>query len=140
MGDSILTSTKKILGIQEEYTHFDLDIIVHINSTFFTLNQLGIGPVEGFMIEDATTEWGDFLGGNTRLNAVKTYVYLRVRLLFDPPASSYVLTAMDAQVKEFEWRLNVDRELYAWHETMPGPDPYPYVDPSLLHEPISEPI
>lgn len=107
MSDSILNSTKKILGIEAAYTAFDLDVMTHINSVFLTLNQLGVGPVDGFMIEDETAQWGDFLGSNKNLNAVKTYVYLRVRLLFDPPTTSFTITALQEQLKELEWRLNV---------------------------------
>jgi len=110
MTDSILISTKKILGIDAAYTAFDVDIITHINSAFSTLNQLGIGPVEGFMIIDDTTTWNMLLDYDPRLNAVKSYVYLRVRLLFDPPTTSYLITAMKEQVQELEWRLNVVRE------------------------------
>lgn len=111
MSDSILDSTKKILGIDPSYTPFDLDIMTHINSVFFTLNQLGIGPAEGFMIEDSTAVWNDFVGGEDfNLNAVKTYVYLRVRLLFDPPTTGYLIDAMKQQIQELEWRLNVHRE------------------------------
>ena len=114
MNDSILTSTKKILGIEEDYTAFDPDIITHINSVFSTLNQLGLGPMEGFMIQDATATWGDFLLDDPRLNNVKSYVYLRVRILFDPPTTSYLLEAMKEQYKELEWRLSVQREGLAW--------------------------
>lgn len=108
--DSILNSIKKILGIAPDYTEFDVDIIMHINSTFSTLNQLGIGPVEGFMIEDDDATWDDFLLGDSRLNSVKTCVGLKVRLVFDPPATSFGITAMENQIKEHEWRLNVARE------------------------------
>jgi hypothetical protein len=107
---SILTSTKKILGIDESYTAFDLDVLVHINSVFSTLNQLGIGPDEGFMIEDADDTWDTFLGNDPRLNSVKTYVYLRVRLLFDPPTTSYMIDALKNQVLELEWRLTIAAE------------------------------
>lgn len=110
MTNSILDSTKKILGIAPDYTVFDLDIMTHINSAFSTLEQLGVGPANGFMIEDSTAEWGDLLGTDPRLNSVKTYVYLRVRLLFDPPATSFVITAMQEQLREIEWRLNVSVE------------------------------
>lgn len=110
MTDSILNSTKKVLGIAEDYAEFDLDIVLHINSVFSTLRQLGIGPAEGFMIEDDGITWDSFLRGDKRFNAIKTYVYLRVRLLFDPPISSFAVTAMQEQIKELEWRLNVDRE------------------------------
>ena len=119
MIQSILESTKKILGIEAEYTPFDVDIITHINSVFSTLNQLGIGPANGFMIEDAAPTWDDFLGDDPRFNAVKSYVYLRVRLLFDPPTTSYLMTALNEQVKELEWRLNVQVDV---EETSPGID------------------
>jgi hypothetical protein len=107
MINSILTSTKKVLGIDEDYTVFDEDIIMHINSVFMTLSQLGVGSSSGFQIEDDEAVWSDFVGADLNLNAVKTYIYLRVRLLFDPPTTSFVLTAMEQQIKELEWRLNV---------------------------------
>lgn len=111
MEHSILTSTKKILGIDKSYTAFDLDIIIHINSVFSTLNQLGIGPDNGFMIEDEAATWHDFLhDADPRYNSVKTYMFLRVRMLFDPPATSFHIQALNEQVKELEWRLNVLRE------------------------------
>ena len=110
MADSILQSTKKILGIEPEYTVFDVDVITHINSAFSTLNQLGIGPIDGFMILDDQATWDSYLQFDSRLNSVKTYVYLRVRLLFDPPQTSYLITSLDEQRKELEWRLNVVRE------------------------------
>lgn len=116
MADSILTSTKKILGITEEYTHFDVDIILHINSVFSTLNQLGLGPADGFMIDDKDAVWGDFLEDNLRLNSIKTYMFLKVKLYFDPPTTSFVLTAMQEQARELEWRLNVVREEVSWTE------------------------
>ena len=110
MESSILTSTKKILGIAETYTAFDLDIITHINLAFSTLNQLGIGPANGFFIEDASAEWTDIGLSDVILNMVKTYMYLKVRSLFDPPATSFAIEAMNNQIKEQEWRLNVFRE------------------------------
>ena len=110
MDDSILNSVKKILGIASDYDAFDTDIIIHINSVFSTLTQLGLGPNEGFMIEDASAVWEDFLLGDKRLNAIKTYVYLRVRVLFDPPTTGFVLAALQEQIKELEWRMNVVRE------------------------------
>jgi hypothetical protein len=110
MSSSILTSTKKVLGISEEYTAFDVDVIMHINSVFTTLNELGIGPVEGFQIEDASTTWEDYLDAEMNFNSVKSYMYLRVRLLFDPPNTSYLINALKEQAKEMEWRLNVVRE------------------------------
>jgi hypothetical protein len=111
---SILTSTKKILGIVEADENFDQDVLTHINAVFSTLNQLGIGPEDGYMIEDKTATWDAFLGSDKRLNAVKTYVYLRVRLLFDPPTTSYLISSLQEQLKEIEWRLNVYREGTAW--------------------------
>lgn len=110
MADSILTSVKKILGIEEDYTVFDTDIIIHINTVLNVLHQLGIGPVEGFMITDKTDTWDEYLGGDILLNDVKTYVCLRVRVLFDPPTTSYLISAMEKQIAEFEWRINVTRE------------------------------
>lgn len=110
MVDSILDSTKKILGLEPDYTAFDLDVITHINSVFSTLHQLGIGPVDGFMIEDSSKTWAEYLENNMALNNVKSYVYLRVRLLFDPPGTSYLINSMKAQVEELEWRINVYRE------------------------------
>lgn len=114
MTDSILNGTKKILGVGAEYDAFDLDIITHINSVFSTLQQLGIGPEEGFMIEGEDELWEDFLGNDKRLNAVKSYTYLRVRLLFDPPANSFLVASLDEQRKELEWRLNSVREEDKW--------------------------
>lgn len=124
MSESILTNTKKILGIAEDYVAFDVDVITHINSVFSTLNQLGIGPVEGFMIEDKADTWEAFLVDDIRLNAVKTYMYLRVRILFDPPATSYLIASMNSQIQELEWRLNVYREATGWVD----PDPVMVVD------------
>lgn len=123
MSDSILTSTKKILGISVDYTVFDLDIITHINSVFSTLEQLGIGPEGGFAIEDDSAVWTDFLGDDLRLSAVRTYVYLRVRLMFDPPTTSYLIESMRNQVQELEWRLNVVREGDSWTDPDPAPSP-----------------
>lgn len=110
MEESILKSTKKILGLDADYTPFDLDVITHINATFSILNQLGVGPEASFFIEDETAVWADFGVPNNQLNLVKTYVYLKVRILFDPPATSYLITAATDQIKEYEWRLNVFRE------------------------------
>lgn len=121
MIESILTSMKKILGIETDDTSFDEDILLHINGTFSTLHQLGIGPTEGFIIEDATTTWDAFLANDNRLNSVKQYVYLKVRMLFDPPTTSYLINALNEQMKELEWRLNVVREEESWVD--PDPDP-----------------
>lgn len=108
--DSILDTTKKILGLDATYTAFDLDIITHINSVFFTLQQLGVGPDKGYLILDNTPVWSEYMDDDTDLNAVKSYMYMRVRLLFDPPATSFAIEAMVKQATELEWRLNVHSE------------------------------
>ena len=105
--NSILTSIKKLLGIAEEYTHFDPEIIMHINSVLAILNQLGVGPPEGFSIEDKSAIWSDFISDSKNLEPVKTYVYLKVKTVFDPPLSSVVMAAMKETISELEWRLNV---------------------------------
>lgn len=107
METSILTSIKKMLGVAEDYTEFDEDIITHINSVFLNLTQLGVGPEEGFMIEDDTAVWEDFINDGIQLQAVKTYMYLKVKLLFDPPLSSSVTESFTRMIAELEWRLNV---------------------------------
>lgn len=114
MTDSILGSTKKILGLETEYTPFDVDLIMHINSVFSTLNQLGVGPSEGFEITDATATWATFLGGDPRKNWIKTYTYLKVRMLFDPPTTSYLIEAIKEQIRELEWRISSHREMTEW--------------------------
>lgn len=108
MEESILLSVKALLGPDADYDVFDQDIVIFINSTIATLTQLGIGPSEGFEITGEEETWEDFLGGDMRrINSVKTYIFMKVRLAFDPPASSYVLSAYEDSCKEFEWRLNV---------------------------------
>jgi hypothetical protein len=120
MSDSILTSTKKILGIEEDYTAFDFEVMTQINSAFSTLNQLGVGPEQGFQIEDASATWDQLLGLNPKYNMVKTYVQLKVRLFFDPPQTSYLLQAYRDEIAQFEWRINVLREETDWVD--PDPD------------------
>ena len=110
MENSILKSTKKMLGLDSEYTAFDVDVIMHINSTFSVLTQMGVGPEAGFMIEDESAVWDDFIAADNRYNNVKTYMYLKVRTLFDPPTTSFLLEAQNKQLAEYEWRLNVTRE------------------------------
>ena len=107
--ESILTSIKKMLGIDEEYTHFDADIIMHINSVLMILTQLGVGPAEGFIIEDDTSTWVDFIpeANAAQLHDVKSYIFMKVKLIFDPPLSSAVIESYNRQIAEFEWRLNV---------------------------------
>lgn len=114
MSGSILDKTKKALDIPIDLTVFDEQIIMHINSVFSTLNQLGIGPDHGFEIEDNTATWDLFLGTDPRLNMVKTYMALRVRLLFDPPTTSFAIAALDEQRKELEWRMSVVRESWVF--------------------------
>ena len=106
METSILTSIKKLLGVAEDYVEFDEDIMTHINSVFLNLTQLGVGPEGGFMIEDDTAVWEDFINDSIQLQAVKTYVYLKVKLLFDPPLSSSVTESINRMIAELEWRLN----------------------------------
>ena len=105
--ESILTSIKKMLGIAEEYTHFDADLIMHINSVFAILTQIGVGPSEGFSIEDDTDVWTDFIQDNKKLESVKSYTYMKVKLLFDPPLSSSVIESMNRIISELEWRIQV---------------------------------
>lgn len=105
--DSILTSVKKLLGIHAEYTDFDVDIIVHINTAFATLNQLGVGPSYGFAIEDESATWDEYITV-TNLTMVKTYIYLKVRLLFDPPTSAALLESLKQSIGEMEFRLLVE--------------------------------
>lgn len=114
--DSILDTTKKMLGFDWDYDAFDIDIITHINSTFFTLQQIGVGPEAGFSIMDNTKTWAEYTAGNN-IEAVKSYMYLKVRMIFDPPANSFTLEAMKNSAVEFEWRLNVQTEGVRWRES-----------------------
>lgn len=115
MEQSILISTKKVLQIGDDDESFDLDVITHINSAFSTLNDLGVGPPDGFDIEDDEAVWGDFLtDDNVQLNRVKTFVLLQARLLFDPPATTFHLAAAQKQLEEVTWRLSVKREGSDW--------------------------
>lgn len=127
MIDSILTSVKKVLGLTEDYTAFDEDILMHINSVFSTLNQLGIGPENGFEIEDDAPTWDAFIGGDKRFNFVKTYIVLKVRVLFDPPTTGYHMEAAKEQIAQYEWRINALRETYAWVDPNPGPLPFDHI-------------
>ena len=106
MDSSILTSIKKLLGIAEEDTSFDQDIIMHINTVFAILAQLGVGPTNGFSIEDDGAIWSDYLGNSTNLELVKSYIYMKVRSMFDPPTSSILADAMNKNISELEWRIN----------------------------------
>lgn len=108
--ESILTSIKKLLGITEDYTHFDADIVMHINTVLMDLTNLDVGPSEGFIIEDSSSCWTDFVPDPEALQAIKSYMYLRVKLLFDPPSASYLIESMQRQIDKFEWLINVAAE------------------------------
>ena len=108
--ESILTSTKQLLGITAEYTHFDSNIIMCINSVFATLTQLGVGPAEGFFIEDASTSWSEYSGSTYYGEMVKIYIFTKVKLMFDPPTNTSLLEATKQQAAELEWRLMVAAE------------------------------
>lgn len=110
MEGSILNSIKKLLGLSKDYDAFDTDIIIHINTVFMTLNQLGVGPSDGFSIVDKSAVWKDYILDSKDLEAVKTYIYLKVRLVFDPPLNASVLESMKQTIAELEWRLNVQAE------------------------------
>lgn len=115
--DSILKSVKKSLGLDADYTAFDHDVITHINTCFFSLNQLGIGPSDGFMIEDEEVKWSDFVDetlNKSALNALQTYFYLKVRSFFDPPGTPHHLQAIKDQIQELELRLLTERNLTRW--------------------------
>jgi hypothetical protein len=108
--DSILTSTKAALGLLEDDTNFDAELIMHINSVLSTYNQLGLGPLEGYAITDKTQTWTAFLGSELRYNDAKSLLYLRVKMLFDPPTVGYVVTSYEKVIEEMTWRLNIARE------------------------------
>lgn len=108
--ESILTSIKKMLGIAEDYTHFDTDLMIHINSVLSILAQLGVGSSKGFLIENKFATWADFIPEGFNLELVKSYVYLKVKLLFDPPTSSAVIESTNRLLSELEWRINVEVE------------------------------
>lgn len=111
---SILNSTKKMLGLAEDYDAFDMDVVTHINSAFSELSQLGVGPSPGFMIEDDSTEWAAFTSGDPNLSMVPSYIYFKVRLAFDPPQTSFGINAIQEEIKKLEWRLNAYRETTHW--------------------------
>lgn len=105
--ESILTSIKKLLGIAKEYDHFDEDIVMHINSVFSILTQLGVGPLNGFSIEDDSAVWTDFMPEKSKIEFVKSYMHLKVKLLFDPPLGSAVIESINRTISELEWRILV---------------------------------
>ena len=114
MTTSILTDVKKALGLEENYTAFDPDILMHINSVLSAVTQIGVGPENGFMIEDKAATWDELLNGDPRFNLVKSYIYIKVRLLFDPPATSFAIEALKSQAAEFEFRMYVTAEGDVW--------------------------
>lgn len=114
MADSILNDVKATLGMSSGDTSFDTEVILHTNSAISFLEQLGIGPTGGLAIANTSTGWAALLGTDANLNLAKSYIYLRVRLLFDPPTTSYMIEAMNAQIRELESRLNMYREDTAW--------------------------
>lgn len=107
MNESILNSIKKLLGLSPDYDAFDTDLYLHINSVFSILQQLGVGPKEGFRLVNDDQIWNDFITNDEKLKDVITYVYLKVKLVFDPPTNSSILKANEELIKELEWRLNV---------------------------------
>lgn len=108
--NSILNDIKKLLGIAPDYTNFDTDIIININSVFMILNQLGVGPKEGFKITGADETWDDYIAEEDDLEAVKSYIWLKVKIVFDPPLNSTVMEAHKQMISEYEWRLNIQSE------------------------------
>lgn len=108
--ESILTSIKLLLGITEDYEAFDQQIIAHINSVFMILTQLGVGPPEGFMITSKIDTWNEFVSDEKKMQLVKSYTYLKVKMLFDPPSTSAVIDSTNRMINEFEWRLNSQAE------------------------------
>lgn len=122
MDASILTTIKKLLGIEETDTSFDVDIIIFINSAIARLTELGVGPADGYQITDSTEKWSDYLGLTTKVGDIQTYIYYSVRLSFDPPTSSFVLDSMQKQLDKLEWNINVNAEggsLYGTVEQLP---------------------
>lgn len=113
MENSILLSIKKLLGIDAEYDIFDQDLIMHINSTLSILNQLGIGPSNGFSISDSSAVWSDFIDNDPRLESVKSYIYMKVKMLFDPPTSSALIESTNKLISELEWRLSITNDINA---------------------------
>lgn len=120
--NSILTSIKKLLGLSEECENFDNDIIMHINSVFFILNQIGVNPDNNFSITDKTKVWDDYVPPTQNLQIIRSYVYLKVRLLFDPPLSGTLVEVIKSQVAEFEWRI------------MTSVEPKPVIEEVINHD------
>lgn len=118
--DSILDSIKAQLGLEPDYDAFDNEIVIHVNSVFLILNQLGVGPAYPFYITGRTETWDEFFGDNIPILLVKSYMYLKVKILFDPPNSGVLHEALERQIEEFEWRLNVQAETPAYDGFIDG--------------------
>lgn len=118
MEESILDTIKDMLGLDETYNAFDTEIIAHINSAFFTLSQLGVGPEEGFSIKDCDSVWSDYIDPTSNLIAVQTFIKLKVQLMFDPPSNSFVVDAINKQLDELTWRLCLEVE-YSKNNELP---------------------
>lgn len=134
--ESILTSVKKVLGIPEEYEVFDLDLLMHINSAFARLNQLGVGPALTFQIEDKTSTWDEFLQGNNDLSPAKTYVSLKAKLIFDPPQTSFTQESIKQMIDQLEWTLNVAAETPGIHTPVSPIDVAAAVEDYLEDHPV----
>ena len=120
MEESILNTIKKMLGIQADYTPFDTDILVYINSAMMVLQQIGVGPENGFRVSGPNETWNGFLSDEKFYDGVKTYIYLSVKVLFDPPGNSFVMDAMKTLKEELEWRLREQAEFYPGDGTKKG--------------------
>lgn len=118
----ILVSVKKNLGLAADYDAFDEDVLTYINSAFSTLNQLGVGPDRGFRISDNQAVWEDFIRDDPRFDSVKSFMYLSVKLEFDPPTTSYAIASAERRLEEYTWRLNVVREGDDWIDPNPTPE------------------
>ena len=110
MDESILNTIKVMLNIEDDCDAFDVEIIAYINAALFTLSQLGVGPDKGFSVKDATNLWSDYVDSTVNLTAVKTFIKLKVQLLFDPPSNSIVVDAINKQIDELTWRLCLEAE------------------------------
>lgn len=124
MEDSILASVKKVCGLPDSYTPFDQDVVMFINTAFGTLEQLGVGPDEGFRIEDREALWTQMGLPPKQLDLVRTWTFLKVRQMFDPPQTSYLIEAMNKQIDQLEWRMSVNREMVL----------HPYVEEVVIHD------
>ena len=122
MGNVILTTVKESLGLSESHIAFDSEIIIHINSAISTLTQLGVGPKDGFLVSGYAETWADFIGTSNKLNNVKSYLFMRVKVLFDPPDTGFVMTHLKEAIKEEEWRLMVTADPPIPEETPEGGD------------------